>query len=148
MRPPRHSLTDAAVSQDAKCGARADVEPDQHPRPPDPRLLTANQSVALRDSASGVENQCKCVVCGRAVKDVGGVGDDHARSFGCRHVDVVEPDRDISDHLQLRSSDGKKLGIDTFGQGDDGCRSTWMPASSSARSGGASDPIRTGAPSA
>ena len=58
------------------------------------------------------------MVCGGAIKDAGGVGDDHARSFGGRQIDVVEPDRDIRDDLQLRSGGGDEIGIDALGEGD------------------------------
>ena len=64
------------------------------------------------------------MVRGGAVEDAGGVGDGHARSFGRRQIDVVEPDRDVRDDLQLRSGGGQEIGIDALGQGDDGRAST------------------------
>ena len=58
------------------------------------------------------------MICGGAVKDAGGIGDDHACSFGGRKIDVVEPDRDVCDDLQLRSRSGDEIGIDALGEGD------------------------------
>ena len=60
-----------------------------------------------------------------------------------RQIDIVVPDRDVRDDLQLRPGGGQQIGIDALGQCDDGrARTADAPASSSARSGGASDPIR------
>ena len=119
VRPARHCLADPAVAEDAEGGAGADVESDQHPRPPHPGLPAADQPVALGDPPGGVENQRKGVVRGGAVEDAGSVGDRHSRSFGRGQVDVVEPDRHVGNDLQLRPGGGQEIGVDALGQGDD-----------------------------
>ena len=64
---------------------------------------TADQPVTLGDAAGGGEDQRERVVGGGAVEDAGGVGDGDARGGGRGQVDVVEPDGDVGDDLQLRA---------------------------------------------
>ena len=141
MSKPRaalgHLAADAPKAEDAQRGVM-DVGPEQQHRAPRLPAVLADVVVALGDAPRGGHQQGKGGVGGRLGQ--------HARRYcrrrrrgGCRpDVDVVEADREVADHLELRPGAIEQLVVDSSVTIDSKPSTPATRRSSSSRGGGQS----------
>ena len=114
-RPPRDRLADPPEPDDPERGA-VDVRPHQQHRAPGLPLAGADVVVALREAARGGHEQRPREVRGGLGQDAGRVADRDAALRARRDVDVVEPDREVADDLELRPGPVEELVVDAVGE--------------------------------
>ena len=125
LGPPGQRLADRTHADDAEAAA-LQARAQQHEHAPLPRLVRADDALALAQATGDHQDQRHGDV-GRGIgQHTGCVGRDHASLAARGHVDVVVPDRNVGDHLQLRACGveegsvdlGRQQGQDGIGVGD------------------------------
>ena len=123
LRAARSGDADLTHADDAEL-ATLDSRAEHVEHAPLPRRLAANDALALGEAASDHQDERHCDVRGRIRQHARSVGDDHVALRAGRDVDVVVPDGNVGDALQLRAGCVQQLAIDLLGEQGDECVST------------------------